>query len=65
MDSKKELYVFLPFIALILGITLVKHIDFINLTLEDPFMDILYMVVFIAAVYFMIYNKVKISKHKN
>jgi len=65
MDSKNELKVFLPFIAFILGITLIKHIDIKNLTLEDPFMDILYIVVFILTVYFMIQNRVKISKHKN
>ena len=41
-------------IAFTLGLTLIKHIDFKTLTLKEPLLDILYIVVFIISIYFMI-----------
>lgn len=45
---------FFVFIAFTLGLTLVKHIDFKNLTLKEPALDVLYIVVFIISIYLII-----------
>jgi hypothetical protein len=45
---------FFVFIAFTLGLTLNKHIDFKNLTLKEPFLDILYIIVFIISIYLII-----------
>lgn len=47
MDSKKGMNWFFAFFAFTLGLTLIKHIDFKNLTLKEPVLDILYIVVFV------------------
>lgn len=54
MDSKKGLNWFFAFIAFTLGLTLSKHIDFKNLTLKEPILDILYIIVFIISIYIII-----------
>lgn len=54
MDTKKGMNWFFAFIAFTLGLTLIKHIDFKNLTLKEPLLDILYIVVFIISIYLMI-----------
>jgi nicotinamide riboside transporter PnuC len=54
MDNKKGMNWFFVFIAFTLGLTLVKHIDFKNLTLKEPLLDILYIFVFIISIYLMI-----------
>jgi hypothetical protein len=51
MDKKNGLNWFFAFIAFTLGLTLIKHIDFMNLTLKEPVLDILYIVVFIISIY--------------
>ena len=45
---------FFTFIAFTLGLTLIKHIDFKNLTLKEPVLDILYIVVFVISIYIII-----------
>jgi hypothetical protein len=47
MEKKNGLNWFFVFIAFTLGLTLIKHIDFKNLTLKEPALDILYIIVFI------------------
>ncbi len=59
MESKKGINLFFAFIALILGLTLFKHIDFKNFTLEDPVLDILYLIVFIISIYLIIKDYTK------
>jgi len=56
METKKGLNVFFAFIAVILGWTLFKHVDFRNLTLKDPVLDILYFIVFVISIYLIIKN---------
>jgi hypothetical protein len=48
-------------IAVLLGLTLFKHINFKELTLQDPFLDVLYIIVFAIAIYLL----VKDQKAKN
>ena len=57
MESKKGLNWFFVFIAFTLGLTLFNHIDFKNLTLKEPVLDILYLIVFIVSIYFIIKDK--------
>jgi nicotinamide riboside transporter PnuC len=45
---------FLVFIVVILGWTLIKHVDLTNMTLQDPVLDILYLIVLAIAVYLLI-----------
>lgn len=54
MDSKKGMNWFFAFIAFTLGLTLIKHIDFKNLTLKEPVLDILYIIVFVISIYIII-----------
>lgn len=59
MDSKKGINWFFVIVAFTLGLTLIKHIDFKNLTLKEPILDILYIVVFIISIYFIIKDNKK------
>lgn len=54
MDSKKGMNWFFAFIAFTLGLTLIKHIDFKNLTLKEPVLDVLYIIVFAISIYIII-----------
>jgi hypothetical protein len=54
MDNKKVMNWFFVFIAFTLGLTLIKHIDFKNLTLKEPVLDILYIIVFVISIYVII-----------
>lgn len=54
MDNIKGMNWIFALIAFTLGLTLIKHIDFKTLTLKEPLLDILYIVVFIISIYFMI-----------
>ncbi len=54
MENKKRINWFFVLIAFTLGLTLNKHIDFKNLTLKEPFLDILYIIVFIISIYLII-----------
>ncbi len=62
MENKKEINVFFALIAFTLGLTLVKHIDFKNLTLKEPVLDILYIIVFVISIYFIIKDNIKRPK---
>ena len=57
MNDKKGLNWFFIFIAFTLGLTLFKHIDFKNLSLKEPVLDILYLIVFIISIYLIIKDK--------
>lgn len=54
MDNKKGMNWFFVFIAFTLGLTLIKHIDFKNLTLKEPVLDVLYIIVFAISIYIII-----------
>jgi hypothetical protein len=54
MENKKGMNWFFVFIAFTLGLTLIKHIDFKNLTLKEHVLDVLYIVVFIISIYLII-----------
>ena len=54
MDNKKGMNWFFVFIAFTLGLTLIKYIDFKYLTLKEPVLDILYIIVFIISIYLII-----------
>ena len=59
MEGKKGINIFFAFIAFILGLTLFKHIDFKNCTLQDPVLDILYLITFIISIYLIIKDYTK------
>lgn len=59
MESKKGINLFFVFIAITLGWTLFKHIDFKNFTLKDPVMDILYLIVFVISIFLLIKDYTK------
>ncbi len=54
MDNRKGMNWFFVFIAFTLGLTLIKHIDFKSVTLKEPVLDVLYLVVFIISIYLII-----------
>jgi hypothetical protein len=61
MENKKGINFFFAIIAIILGSAIYKQFDFKNLKFEKPALAILYIIVFIASIYFIIkdYNKPK------
>lgn len=54
MDRKKQINFFFLIIVVILGSILYKHIDFKNFTLKNPILDVLYLIVFFGALFFLI-----------
>ena len=54
MEHQKGINLFFAFIAVVIGWTLFKHIDFRNLTLKEPVLDILYLIVFVMSLYWLI-----------
>ena len=54
MENKKGINWFFAFIAFTLGLTLYKHIDFKNLTMKEPYLDILYIIVFLVSILLII-----------
>jgi hypothetical protein len=54
MENKKGMNWFFAFIAFTLGLTLIKHIDLKNITLKEPALDILYIIVFVISIYIII-----------
>ena len=54
MGKKNGLNWIFVFIAFILGLTLIKHIDFKTLTLKEPVLDILYIIVFAISIFIII-----------
>jgi hypothetical protein len=59
MGNKKKMNWFFAFIAFTLGLTLIKRIDFKTLTLKEPILDILYIVVFLLSIYIIIKERNK------
>jgi nicotinamide riboside transporter PnuC len=57
MENKKGINWFFALIAFTLGLTLFKNIDFATFTLKDPFLDVLYLIVFVLSIYFMLKGK--------
>lgn len=54
MKNKKGINFFLVLIAIILGSVLYKHFDFKNFSFADPYLDMLYLVVFIVCIFLII-----------
>jgi nicotinamide riboside transporter PnuC len=54
MDPKKGINLSLAIIAVILGITLLKHIDFKNFTLKKPVLDSVYFVMLAVCIYLIV-----------
>lgn len=51
MEDKKGINWIFALIAFTLGLVLKKHIDFKSLTLKEPYLDILYIIVFLMSIY--------------
>jgi hypothetical protein len=54
MKKLKTINPFWAFIAIILGGTLFKHVNFTSFKLADPYFDIVYFIVFVLSIYFLI-----------
>lgn len=54
MENKKVPLFTFSIVAIILGVTLFKQFDFENLKFEKPALAIVYIIVFIASIYFVI-----------
>lgn len=54
MKILKGINPFWGFIAVLLGWTLFKHVDFQSLSFADPYFDAVYMIVLSISVYFII-----------
>lgn len=54
MENKKSINFFFLMIAIILGSTIYKQFDFEHLKFENPALAIIYIVVFVASIYFLI-----------
>ncbi len=54
MGNQKRINPFWAFIAAILGWRLLKHFDFKTFTFADPYFDIVYIIVFGVAIFFII-----------
>lgn len=63
MEDKKGINWIFALIAFALGLTLKKHIDFKNLTLKEPYLDILYIIVFLLSIY-MTFKDIKKQSEK-
>lgn len=59
MEQRKGINFFFAFIAIILGWTLYKHIDFSTFKFADPYLDLLYFIAFAASIYFLIKDRNK------
>ncbi len=57
MTNQKTITFILTVIAVVLGLTLLKHFDIKTFTTAKPALDGLYLVVFIACVYIVVKNK--------
>lgn len=54
MENKKEINFFLLVIAIILGSVLWKQFNFNTFKFEKPALAALYLIVFVASIYFMV-----------
>lgn len=59
MENKKAPSFVFGIIAIILGWKLFKHFDFQNLSFQKPWLDGLYLIVFILSVYILVKNNRK------
>ncbi len=57
MERKKGMNWFFVLIAFTLGLSLIKHIDFKSLTLKEPALDLLYIILFIISIYVIFKKK--------
>lgn len=64
MENKKAPSFIIGIIAIILGWTLFKHFDFKNLSFQKPWLDGLYLIVFILSVYIWLKTTEKEQKNK-
>lgn len=62
MENKKGINWFFAFISFTLVLTLFKHIDFANLTLKEPILDVLYLIVLVLSIYFMVKGNKQTNK---
>jgi len=61
MENKKSLSFPLMVVVIILGVTLYKQFDFESLKFEKPALAVLYIIVFLAALYFLVKKPKKSS----
>ncbi|MCD0466937.1 hypothetical protein D0817_21720 [Flavobacterium cupreum] len=54
MENKKTFSFTLSIVAIILGVTLFKQFDFKTLRFEQPALAVIYIIVFVASVYFLV-----------
>ena len=54
MKNTKGINLFFAFIAFILGLALLRHIDFKNFTVKQPVLTALYFIVFVIAILLLI-----------
>ncbi len=54
MENKKGLNFFLVIIAIITGSKVYKHFDFENLKFEKPLIDVIFLLTFLACVFYII-----------
>jgi hypothetical protein len=56
MENKKIPVFTFGIIAIILGWTIIKHFDFENFTFQKPWLDALYIIVFVYSIYALVKN---------
>jgi membrane protein DedA with SNARE-associated domain len=56
MENKKIPAFTFGIIAIILGLTLIKHFDFENFSFQRPLLDALYLIVFVFSIYALLKN---------
>lgn len=54
MENRRTFSFTLSIVAIILGVTLFKQFDFKNLRFEQPALAVIYIIVFVASVYFLV-----------
>ena len=54
MENKKGTNLTFIIVSFILGITLLKHFDFKTFSFKMPVLDIIFLIAFIASIYFII-----------
>jgi len=64
MGNKKPLSFTLIIVAIILGWTLFKQFDFEALTFKHPALAVVYIVTFVASIWFLIRNNKNLPAHR-
>jgi hypothetical protein len=62
MENKKGINFFFAVIAIITGSKLYQHFDFQKWTFEKPALDIIYLLTFIASIFFIVKDYLKPPK---